>query len=803
VMASFVRFLVERSGEPALRRFLGSARPGALDAAATEVYGATLAGLDAEWRSRLNERRGAVSMPSFLQTSLRYLRPHWKRQAEIFVYMLLGLSFTLVFPFVTRELVDNSIPSGDLGLIGSQLGLLGGVLAVSLLASLRRAYVSAYVSGSVIRDIRGDMFGSLQSLDAGWYQRHPQGDLLSRLFSDVGQVENGLSQTLREGTFQVLTLVISAGVMLTLNPLLGVIVLVCAPFVGLVYRFMGGGARERSIAVQEQTSGLFRVASENLDAQQLVKAYSLGEFERGRFRSASDRLFAAQRRLVLYTGLFGLSVNLIVTALRLGVLGVGAWLIVEGRMTIGALVAFLGIMGEVINPVTALTSIAQEVQQTSGALHRVNEVVHARPRIAPAAAADRRVDDVTSGVALRGVRFGYDPSHLVLDGVDVSIPAGSRVAFVGPSGSGKSTVLRLLLRQYDPDEGAVEVDGVDLRDVDVEGWRRLTGVVFQDNFLFDTSLLENIRMGRLDASDDEVLAAARAAEVDAFVDRLPEGYASRVGEGGSLLSGGQRQRVAIARALLRQPRLLLLDEATSALDPGTERRITETLDRVSQGRTTVAITHRLASIADYDKIVVLVEGRVSAAGPHDQLLAQGGVYAELWAEQMGGRPGLSAADVALALSRSDWFRDAGPDLIDALAAAASVRSAAPGERIVGAPGEVLVVAAGRAVVVEEDRSGVELRSGTLRPGDVRGLDGGPGLAARAFEAVDPLTVVVLGADDVARAAGQDAALGARLRPHDGRVRPVAGSVVRPSLVLTGAGASGARAPDRPAIPTGG
>ena len=220
--------------------------------------------------------------------------------------------------------------------------------------------------------------------------------------------------------------------------------------------------------------------------------------------------------------------------------------------------------------------------------------------------------------------------------LDFTIPAGKKVAFVGPSGSGKSTVLQLLMRMYDPDEGSILFDGVDLRHATIRSHRDQLGVVFQDNFLFGTTVAENIELGRLGSTPEEVRAAAQAAEVDDFIDRLPRGFDTLVGERGGLLSGGQRQRVAIARALIREPSVLVLDEATSALDPRTERQINDTLDRVSTGRTTISVTHRLTSVVDYDRIFVLVDGQLVEQGSHDELVASGATYARLWAEQTGG-----------------------------------------------------------------------------------------------------------------------------------------------------------------------
>jgi ABC-type multidrug transport system fused ATPase/permease subunit len=275
------------------------------------------------------------------------------------------------------------------------------------------------------------------------------------------------------------------------------------------------------------------------------------------------------------------------------------------------------------------------MQESTGALVRIRDVLDTEPDVADPPGG------TTLGLLAREVRlvavsYAHSPDRRTLDGIDIVIPAGSRVAVVGPTGAGKSSILGLLLRSYDPDQGAVLVDGHDLRSVSLASLRGQVGVVFQDTFLFDATIRDNIALGKPGATDAEVEAAARAAELHDFVTTLPRGYDSRVGERGARLSGGQRQRVAIARALVRDPRLLLLDEATSALDPATERLIAATLERAGVGRTTVAVTHRLPSIAAYDLIVVVEDGRVVEQGTHDALVAAGGLYAHLWHEQVAG-----------------------------------------------------------------------------------------------------------------------------------------------------------------------
>jgi ATP-binding cassette subfamily B protein len=736
----YVRFLLERESEETLRQML-AAPHGEVGARFRELYGATATAMEHSWRSEVATGEPDVKPAEFLRVSLRYLRPYWLKQLELFVYMLLALAFTAAFPLVTRQLFDVALPSGEFSQVLVLLVGLGIAFAISLAAGLRQAYQSAWVSGAVVRDLRQQMFDRLQILPAGWYHRYQQGDVLSRLFSDVAAVQSGLSDTIGQGIFQALTLVVSAIIMFTISLPLGILVLVGAPLVALVYRVMAKGAQDRSLDMREENSALLSVAAENYSAIPVVKMFGLERRESGRFARSSDRLFASQRRLSLYGGVFSLSVNSIVTILRLVVLGLGSWLILEGEFTIGGLVAFLAIMGEVINPVTRLTTLGQEIQAATGALVRINEVLDAPTEPVDDAAIELPL--LEDELVISDLSFSYTPERRALDGIDATIPAGSNVAFVGPSGSGKSTVLRLLMRLYEPDEGSISIDGVDVGTGTIASLRSQMGVVFQDPFLFNTTIRENIALGMAGAGDDEVIAAAEAAEIDQFVGALPRGYDTLVGERGSNLSGGQRQRVSIARALVRDPRLLLLDEATSALDPGTERQINDTLRRVGAARTVVAITHRLTSIVDYDRIFVVDGGRLVEHGSHELLLGLGGTYARLWAEQTGSEPPEPPPfDATAALGRIPLFR--GLDA-EALAGAASrLRAFAlpPGDVIDEGTGGCVIVRQGRGAVTAPSLDGTPVATAEVGPGDAFGVRALMGVeTGLTLRAIDTLTLL--------------------------------------------------------------
>ncbi len=631
---AFVGFLVATAGDAAVRRFFGAARPGLVDDAARAQLGASLGELEARWRSSLAAEPPAApaASASFLRLALMHLRPHLGRQIELFVHLLLSLAFAVAFPFVTKRLLDTAIPSGKWSEVAQLLGILAVAFVVSLCAQVRQQYVSAYVSSSIVRTIRSTMFSRLQVLPGSWYARHDQGDVISRVVSDVEMVEGGLSNLLQEGLGQIVALAVSLVVCVTLDWRLALVTVAGAPIIAIVFQRMRAGAMRRSLEAQEESGKLMSVITENLQAQQVVKAFSLESREEARFDRAAGGVFDAEMRMSVFGGWFMMSVQMVVTLLRLGVMGFGAWLIVDGQLTIGSFVAFTSVMGQVLEPVTGLTMLGQQVQQSMGALQRVREVTDETPDICDATDA-RPIGPLTHELRVSAASFGYTPERRILDAVDLVVPAGTRTAIVGASGSGKSTLLQLLLRAHDPDAGRVSWDGVDLRAATLGSLRGNTGAVFQDAFAFDDTIRENIRVGRLDATDADVEAAARQAELHDFVLTLPQGYDTIVGERGGLLSGGQRQRLAIARALVRRPSLLVLDEATSALDARTERAIAATLDRVATGRTTVAVTHRLGTVVAYEQIVVMADGRVVERGTHAQLLVLGGTYAALWAEQ--------------------------------------------------------------------------------------------------------------------------------------------------------------------------
>ena len=773
--ASFAAFLRQLGGDESVVRLATTAQPGRVDAAAEAVFGETLAKLEQRWRKAQSEPGSSVSVVAFVKLAWRYLAPYRVKEAESLLHTLLGLAFTLAFPFVFRALIDEAIPAADFGQIGTLLAILGVAFAVSVGGQVRRSYLAGDVSGRIAQTLRANLFGRLQVLSRAWHDRQDPGDLLSRFFSDVGQLEAGLSAVVRDGVVNVVSLGVAAVVLLVLQPLLGAIVLLGAPVVAVVYRRMSSSALERSTRVQEAAGAVLGVARENQEAREVVTAYGLADREASRFHVVAERLRKAELGLNLFTGLFSLSVSSILIVLRLVVLGLGAWLITRDQLTLGGLVAFVSVMNEVLEPAATLSQVGQRVQTSGSSLARINEVLDARVDIA-APSDPVAVPSLADALTLTDVTFSYPGSPPVLRDLTCAIPAGSRVAFVGPSGAGKSSVLRLLTREYDPQEGEVAIDGTALPRMDPAALRSRAAVVFQRTFLFDTTIRENVRLGRPEATDAEVDAAVAAAQLDPTA--FPDGLDTLVGQDGARVSGGQGQRLAIARALIRDPSLLILDEATSSLDAGTERALSATLADVARGRTVVAVTHRLTTVTDYDRIFVLVAGRLAEQGTHDELRAAGGVYARLWAEQ-SGEPVETARpfDVATAIAAHPLFAGLSSEEVGAVAEALRPLSLATDAELREQPGMLAFVADGAAEVVVPGGDGRMATSTVLDPGEVFGVAGlsgeTHGAILRAREPTELLVLEPAAGDRLSRA---NPAIAHALRGAPEPVGPDAGIV---------------------------
>jgi len=548
--------------------------------------------------------------------------------------LVVELAFNATMPLAFKYLIDEAIPERDGRLLWIVLTVMAAAVLMAGAAAIGRDYLYARLGSSVMNDLRLRMFEHLQRLSAGYYGDQKVGDVTARFSTDLAAVRSAVVYAVPETVLGGLGIVVYSGVLLFLEPVLAVVTILGFPLLLIGPHVLGGRAERESREVGDEEARMGSTVQEAVEASALIRAYGLADTKVKAFREELDSLYGHSFRFNLLSYLVERTPNVSFLILQVAIVAVGSVMAFRGSLEIGSLVAFNTIVLSLSVSITGLTRIMPLLLEASGGIERISELLSETPGVddAPSAAA---VSAFGRAIEFRDVSFSYAGDRRQLDGVTFTIEAGTRVAFVGSSGSGKSTVLTLLLRFFDPQEGMITLDGTDIRDVSQESLRRLMGIVFQDSLLFDTTIGENIRMGRLDATAADIREAAEAAELTELLEELPDGYDTIVGERGGHLSGGQRQRVALARALVRDPAILVLDEATSALDPATEAAVDATIDRIARGRTVVSVSHRLASVVTSDRIVVLHEGHLVEQGSHEQLLEAAGVYHELWTKQQG------------------------------------------------------------------------------------------------------------------------------------------------------------------------
>jgi ATP-binding cassette subfamily B protein len=561
----------------------------------------------------------------------RYVAPYRGRALLGLAAVLVTMAAGLAAPYLTGLAIDEGIAKGDLDALTWIVVAFVGIGLIGLAASGAQTYLVGWSGERVLTDLRGDVFAHLQELPVGYYERNRAGVLISRLTNDVEALQQLVTDGITTTLQNVLSLVGAAVILLLLDWRLGLASMAVFPIMAVgtlayrrisirTYRLMRNELADVTASLQEDLTGV-----------RVIQAFGREEQSRNAFRLVNARYRAANQRTVGANALYFPGVEYLSTIATAVVFGYGGWLYMHGQVEIGTLVAFVGYLTNFFDPVQQLSQVYNTFLSASAALEKIFGVLDAEPDIVDREDAVE-LPPIAGDVRFAGVRFGYDPQRPVLHGLDLVAEAGQTVALVGHTGAGKSTIVKLLARFYDPQAGAVSIDGHDLRDVTAASLRSQLAIVPQESFLFAGSVRDNIAFGRPEATLDEVQAAARAVGADRFIEELPDGYDTLVQERGGRLSIGQRQLVAFARALLADPRLLILDEATSSVDIATEARIEEALETLLAGRTAFVVAHRLSTIRRADRIVVLENGAVVEAGTHDELIARGGRYRSLYGD---------------------------------------------------------------------------------------------------------------------------------------------------------------------------
>lgn len=568
---------------------------------------------------------------SALKPLIPYGLAYKGRIAAALAALAMASAATLVVPIAVRRVIDFGFSEQGRAYIGAYFALLIVVVGVLALASALRYYFVITLGERVVADLRSAVFRHLTSLDPAFFDQTKSGEIVSRLTADTTQVKAAFGVSISIALRNLFLFLGATALMIITSPKLSALVLLAIPVIVLPLVFSGRAVRRRSRAAQDRLADASAYAAEAVGAVRTMQAFGMESVTAARFAAAAEEAFdAARLSTTMRAFLTGAGIFL-VSASVVGVLWYGAQDVLAGQMTGGRLSQFVLYAVFAASSLGQLSEVYGELAQAAGAAERLGEILAAKPAVERPRNPKPLPEPPLGTVVFEDVHFAY-PTRVdqrAIHGLSFAVRSGERVAIVGPSGAGKSTILQLLLRFYDPQSGTIRVDGVAIQEADPFALRARMALVPQEPTIFAASVLDNVRYGRSDATEEEVRRAAELASADGFIQALPEGYRTMIGERGVTLSGGQRQRLAIARAILKDAPILLLDEATSALDAESERKVQAALDRLMEGRTTLVIAHRLATVRSADRILVMDGGVIVEEGTHETLLAHGGLYARL------------------------------------------------------------------------------------------------------------------------------------------------------------------------------